>query len=306
MKYQCACLAFFMLIMLATGVFAPAAPAETARLSSAFPDLAQGILAEAKLETLPEGELLRAGDIVITKTMIDQQIAELPEEVRKQADMFLFHILESIAMEEILMREVFGEHRDETDEEKLQAVVTDYMLEVVGDIEVTDDEIETFYNENREMMPDISLEQLSSGIAGHLRQQKEETAWEEHIRGMGRRVPITLSEVWTTQQADRMKGNPVDRARASDKPVLVDFGADWCAVCRQLKPVIAAVEEKYGDQAAIVNIDVDEHQFLANRYGVSGIPLLIFFDKDGKEVFRHTGFMSEELIVERLKELGVS
>ena len=64
-------------------------------------------------------------------------------------------------------------------------------------------------------------------------------------------------------------------------------------------------EKKYKDKAAIIFIDVWENQAPAKRFGIRAIPTQIFFNKEGKEVYRHVGFLSEEAIVAQLKKMGV-
>ena len=81
----------------------------------------------------------------------------------------------------------------------------------------------------------------------------------------------------------------------SDKPVLVDFWAEWCAPCRMLAPTVAAVAEHYGENASVVKLNVDDNPSTAQRYGIKGIPTLILF-RDGKEVERVVGATSKESI----------
>ena len=81
----------------------------------------------------------------------------------------------------------------------------------------------------------------------------------------------------------------------SDKPVLVDFWATWCAPCRMLEPTVAAVAEKYAANARVVKVDVDHNPSISQRYGIKGIPTLILF-KDGKEEARVVGATSKEAI----------
>ena len=81
----------------------------------------------------------------------------------------------------------------------------------------------------------------------------------------------------------------------SDKPVLVDFWAEWCAPCRMLAPTVAAVAEHYGDNASVAKLNVDDNPSTAQRYGIKGIPTLIMFD-DGAERERVLGVTSEEAI----------
>ncbi len=81
----------------------------------------------------------------------------------------------------------------------------------------------------------------------------------------------------------------------SDKPVLVDFWAAWCAPCRMLAPTVDAVAEKYSTNARVVKLNVDDNPAISQRYGIKGIPTLILF-KGGKEEERVVGATSKEAI----------
>jgi thioredoxin 1 len=81
----------------------------------------------------------------------------------------------------------------------------------------------------------------------------------------------------------------------SDRPVLVDFWAAWCAPCRMLAPTVEAVAEKYSANARVVKINVDDNPSVSQRYGIKGIPTLILF-KNGKEEERVVGATSEQSI----------
>ncbi|HEV2827465.1 MAG TPA: thioredoxin [Pyrinomonadaceae bacterium] len=81
----------------------------------------------------------------------------------------------------------------------------------------------------------------------------------------------------------------------SDKPVLVDFWATWCAPCRMLEPTVAAVAEKYAARARVVKVNVDDNPAISQRYGIKGIPTLIVF-KGGKEEERVVGATSKDAI----------
>jgi thioredoxin 1 len=86
---------------------------------------------------------------------------------------------------------------------------------------------------------------------------------------------------------------------------MIDLGADSCIPCKMMAPILEKLEKEYDGRAAIVFIDVWKHKDQAGRFGIRAIPTQIFFDKEGKEAYRHLGFMSEKAIVEQLKKMGV-
>jgi len=88
----------------------------------------------------------------------------------------------------------------------------------------------------------------------------------------------------------------------SDKPVLVDFFADWCGPCKMQGPIIAEVAEDIGDKAKVGKLNVDESQKVAQKYQVMSIPTLIIF-KDGKPVETLSGIQSKEVLLEKLTKL---
>ena len=90
----------------------------------------------------------------------------------------------------------------------------------------------------------------------------------------------------------------------SDKLVLVDFWAEWCAPCRMLAPTIEAIAEQFVETAGVVKLNVDDNTSTAQRYGIKGIPTLILFSA-GKEVERVVGATSKESI-SRMIEKHVS
>ena len=86
---------------------------------------------------------------------------------------------------------------------------------------------------------------------------------------------------------------------------VLDLGADKCIPCKMMAPILEKLEKQYKGKAAIVFVDVWKNKEQARRFGVRAIPTQIFFDKDGKEVYRHVGFMGEAAIVKQLKKMGV-
>jgi len=86
---------------------------------------------------------------------------------------------------------------------------------------------------------------------------------------------------------------------------MIDLGAKKCIPCKMMAPILVKMKKQFEGKAAIVFIDVWEHNEQARRFGIRAIPTQIFFKEDGKEVFRHVGFMDEKAIVNQLKKMGV-
>jgi len=88
-------------------------------------------------------------------------------------------------------------------------------------------------------------------------------------------------------------------------PTMLDLGANECMPCKMMVPVLEKVEKKYKGKAAIVFIDVWKDKAPAKRFGIRAIPTQIFFNAEGKEVYRHEGFMSEADIDKVFLRMGV-
>jgi thioredoxin 1 len=107
-----------------------------------------------------------------------------------------------------------------------------------------------------------------------------------------------------------VSASPAFSAELKNVPVkgmvtMVDLGAASCIPCKMMAPILDKLEKRYQGKAAVVFIDLRYNREAVQRFGIQGIPTQIFFDKAGKEVYRHVGFMSEEAIVAQLKAMGV-
>jgi len=88
-------------------------------------------------------------------------------------------------------------------------------------------------------------------------------------------------------------------------PRVIDLGADKCVPCKKMAPILAELKKEYEGRVIVDFIDVWKNPKAGEPYKIRVIPTQIFFDADGKEVWRHEGFLSKEEFVARFAEMGV-
>lgn len=87
----------------------------------------------------------------------------------------------------------------------------------------------------------------------------------------------------------------------SEKPVLVDFFAEWCGPCKMMAPILQQVKAKMGEDIRIVKIDVDKNTAVAQTFGIQGVPTLIIFQQ-GKVKWRQSGVVQAGKLEEALRQ----
>jgi thioredoxin 1 len=90
-----------------------------------------------------------------------------------------------------------------------------------------------------------------------------------------------------------------------DKPVLVDFHAEWCGPCKTMKPVLEDLRQIMGEQIRILKIDVDKNNALASSLNVSGVPTLILYRK-GQTLWRQSGVQSAKQLEAIIRQKAFS
>ena len=282
---------------------------EIKTIEQSYPGLTVGMLTYAKADTLPNGILLKTSDIQITQSDINDIISKQPQQMQQELNNNAFFVLEQEATKRILQHlakeSVTQSDKVNPNQDDPNILQQFFEKNVFKKIEVADEELKTFYENNKDMCGGATLEQVGPSLKEYLIGQKKQQMADDYIHTLGKKISIQVSDSWVKKQAASAFDNPVDKARKSGKPSMVDFGASGCRPCDMMAPILETLRKKYEGKFNVIFIHVREQQILAFRYGVQTIPLQVFFDKTGKEVFRHIGFFSQEEIEKKINELSV-
>lgn len=94
----------------------------------------------------------------------------------------------------------------------------------------------------------------------------------------------------------------LDKVLKTDKPVVIDFWAEWCAPCRMVAPIIEQLAEEYKDNVVVGKIDVDENNEATTKYGIRNIPTILFIKK-GQVMDKIVGTADKRLFVDKINKL---
>ena len=273
-----------------------------------FPRLASGGLLHAQTAKLPDGVILQCGDVRITQKELDAEIAKADSTVREDLRKNAFFLLEQMATQRLVLLEaqsaVHGAEQD-TFKASEQQTVKMHFDSLVKDVAIVDDEMRAFYEANKDMVGGATYDRVKGQLRQYLLGRKKQEAIDKHIASLGTRMKIRVDSAWTTKHAKLAADNPVDKARNSGRPSLIEFGGPNCRYCHMMKPILKTLKQKYQDKLNVEVVDVQQERILAARHGIRGIPVQLFFDAKGKQVFRHTGFYPQAEIEKHLVAMGV-
>ena len=283
---------------------APASSSQSVTIEEKYPGLATGILKSAKLAELTPGIILKGENLEIRESELKEKMAGAEPKIREQLQKNLFFLLEQEATMKILVYEARNSVRNTEGLSDSEALKT-HLDRISQQVSVSETEAKAFYEVNKEMIGGMPFDQVKDSIHEFLLQQKKAETIGAYITGLGNRNTIEVNQTWAKTQYHKARDNPVDRARLSGKPTMVEFGATGCIPCDRMQPILDKLCKKYPDSLNVVFVHVREEQILAARFGIRSIPVQVFFDRNGEEVFRHNGFFPEKEVHKQLTEMGL-
>jgi len=256
------------------------------------------------------------GELIIERKL-EKTLRQLPPQYRSSFENQKHEFLEEMITRALLLNEanrldvasteayrtaVAGRRGSEDYEENALINVL-INSEVTMNVEVTDDDLRRFYEEHKaEIRGQPPFEEVRETLLPSVRQQMQYQAVEDYIAFLKEEANIIRNRKWIEVQKKSAADNPLDRALASGKPVLVDFGQLTCLPCKMMKPILDELTEELKGQVHVIFLDTRDYGYLARRYNIRVIPVQIFFDASGTELYRHEGFMPKEDIQTKLKE----
>ena len=94
---------------------------------------------------------------------------------------------------------------------------------------------------------------------------------------------------------------PFNEVIQSNKPVLVDFFAEWCGPCKTMAPILKQAKDALGDSVTVIKVDVDRNPDAARQYGIQGVPTLMLFH-NGQVKWRQSGVVPAQTLVQVVKQ----
>lgn len=174
---------------------------------------------------------------------------------------------------------------------------------------VTKKEIEAVYAIYKDRLEGKPLAQVAPVLEQLIQEGKRQQELAEFMQELRKKANVQIDEIRLKKIASKPPESNTkedfEKALKTGKPILVDFGANSCAPCRQMRPILKEVEKEYSEKAKVLIIDVYKYQDLAREHKIMLIPTLVFFDSKGKEAFRHMGVLDKEKIVAKFKEIGM-
>ncbi|UCB44898.1 MAG: thioredoxin fold domain-containing protein [Spirochaetota bacterium] len=240
---------------------------------------------------------------------LKERFESMPERFREEYENDKSGLLDQLIIEMLLIDEArklgFESKLQDTDKKQKNAKLINMLLSTIATkVVVKEEELIDFYSTNKEKMGDIPFEKVKENIHEYLLSQKQDQEINTYIQELQKRADIVKNQKWIAKQEESGPGGLIKKALGSGMPSIVDLGSNNCIPCKMMKPILDELKDEYRGKANVLVIDIYKHRKIASEYRIRAIPTQIFFDNNGKEVYRHEGFLSKEEIVKKLDEIG--
>jgi thioredoxin 1 len=265
--------------------------------------------------------LAQVNDEKITVEQLNKEVAKLENPLREMFQEEPLQFLEGMITKRLLLQEAKKQGFSapvktfkDTSKDSLppeEALIIEFIeKKFSSQPEVTPKEIEGFYSIFKGQMGGKTLKEVAPIIEQILREGKQRERAEQFVKELRNTAKIEINQGRIKKISIKPPESNTDedfkKALNEGKPFLVDFGANSCIPCRQMRPILKEVDKEYAGKTKVLIIDVYKYQDLAREYKIQLIPTLVFFDSKGKETFRHVGVLDKKTIVTKLKEIGMS
>lgn len=278
---------------------------EAATVEDRYPGVSMGMLKNARIAELKADLVAEAGGTGITGADLQSMLQELPQEYLPQLQKNMIFLLDQRVARTILLQEAKAagvKAEGETEEAIIQGLAN----QIAQSATVTDDDILKFYEANKALIGEATLEEVRDTIEGMLLQERQQAALATFVDQVEKRAQIQVSRDWFEQQSRLTRDNPVDQARLSGKPSLVQFSAPSSVMGEMMTPLLESLQQKHAGALNVVFVNVGDEQILGARYGIRSVPTQVFFDKAGKEVSRNKGVIDEGDLAKAVAGIGVN
>jgi thioredoxin 1 len=251
----------------------------------------------------------------ISVAQFGRELDKIPSPYREMLQEDPKQFLDQLVLQEILLQEaerqgVKGDANAKPEEKDSSQIQNLLKKEVIDKVQVNKEEIEILYKEHQSKMGKKKLDEVAPLLEELIRDAKGKEKVEEYITSLREKAKVEINESRlkevTAVAPDTNTSEEFNKAIKSGKPLLVDFGANNCVPCRQIRPILKEIAKEQSGKAEILVIDVYKYKSLAAEHKIQVVPTLIFFDKTGKEVYRHMGAWDRDSIVKKLAEIGAA
>lgn len=178
---------------------------------------------------------------------------------------------------------------------------------IKGVDQVTDKEVQAFYRQYRAEMGEKPLSEVRELLRMMILEQKRQAQISVLVEKLRETAAITtFPEQLPQPPPPALEASTTEAFQAalkSGRPTLLDFGSKDCPACMRLRPVMGALKDAHKGRINVLYLEVRENRDLAMSYKVRLVPTVIFFDAQGREVHRETGFMGQEAMEKVLRDL---